>query len=469
MPWIGAAWRITLLRVAVIALPTGLAAFGSFRVRLTKALAQGPALWIAAVIFWCLLETLHPPYILFNDPAVLRPFASAEFMRILLGGSVFISAAFFLRDHELVPLVGGVSIMALLAALYGLGRVGTDEHFHDITAMFGNHEQAGSFLMMFIPVAAAFAITAGIPAGLTLSAQAATVILTASVLFTRTRSAWIGEMVGLCTLCVISLRFGSGIRWTEAKHRWIGPALLLIVGLIVIVLSSSDSPMLGKRLQTFQNISDDGPFTDRVHRWEGACRMAFERPVTGWGLGSFPVLLTRWTGSGDPPAWVILHGTGHQNLAHNYWVQWAADTGGVGLFLFVGAIASFLLTGVSAFRRMKPGVQRTLLIGCIAAVAGCCADMMGAPSYGYPGVSTLFFLILGIGVAACRPERLRSDIVEVSSSQRPWIPAISCAVGLAAIGWVMLVGSIQHPPASMADLLSHRALAARGSGTLEEH
>ncbi|MGO8674181.1 MAG: O-antigen ligase family protein [Capsulimonadaceae bacterium] len=459
MPWVPTDIRAILLKVAPAGFLAVVMGMGAAQEDLKGALTRGPAPWLLALLLWCVIEVYRPPYDLFNEPTELRPYAGAELLRVLLNVSVCLGAAYMLRRSDLIPLAAGLVLFGTCIAVFGLARLGASDHDEiDVMAIFGNHEQAGSFLMMFLPIAAAFALQRGVGEKLSWAAQVSTVILAATVIFTRTRSAWIGEFVGLCTLGTLSFLYAqrSQVKEKISKHQLIGPALILIIGLVALVLSSDTQQLLSKRLATFHNLSDDGSLADRLHRWRAGCSMVFERPVTGWGLGSYPVLIRRWTGTSDPPAWVIAHGTGHQNLAHNFWVQWAADAGGVGLVLFIGAVVTFLICGVVTLGRMELGHRRTLLTGCIAAVAGCCADMVGAPSYDYPGVSTLFFLLIGIGIAACRGGQgdLDLDKSSVLSSMPKWIPVVAAAAGLAAVLVIMNVGSRYHPPASMASLLT---------------
>jgi O-antigen ligase len=99
---------------------------------------------------------------------------------------------------------------------------------------------------------------------------------------------------------------------------------------------------------------------------------------------------------------VIKHGTGHSNIAHNYWAQWASETGVVGLTLYAAMIIAFLLHAIKSVKLIDDDFRRSLMIGCISAVTASAIDMIGAPSYNYPGVSTLPFLWMGVGMATLR-------------------------------------------------------------------
>ena len=428
MPWLSRGVRVLLLQFDVVAFGTLIAIVGLEQEDLKSALRRGATPWLLALLVWCVVTAALSPY---------RAFAVAELLRLILCAEVFAAAAYGLRAEDLRPLLGGVLGLGCAVALYGFLRFGSAEQGNEVVGIFGNHEQAGSFLVLMVPVALALALDRREPPKTLMAAQAAAVVLAGALLLTRTRSAWAGGAFSLITLSLLALRFASVRLDKRNKYLVVGP--LLIVGLAFAGFAFADqvAPRISQRAGTLVRVLDDTSFRDRLHRWQSACRMAAARPVTGWGLGSFPVLQQNWTHQGDSPARVLAHGTGHQNLAHNFWAQWAAETGLVGLFLYVGTVAAFLLSGLRALGTLPPRWRRTVLMGCVAATVGGCVDAFGAPSYTFPGVSTLFWLWIGVGVAAGREED--------QFSLPPTPPAaIGAAVaGLLAAGVVWVVG--HHP------------------------
>jgi O-antigen ligase len=164
---------------------------------------------------------------------------------------------------------------------------------------------------------------------------------------------------------------------------------------------------------------------------------------------------------GDDALHVVLKGTGHSNIAHNFWVQWAAETGGVGVFLYVAAVVAFLLCVGKALPSISNGFRRNLAIGCVAATVAACVDMIGAPSYSFPGVSSLPWLFMGMAVAACRPEKSRSETRNAAAlpATPAWIWAASGAAGVAVALTIITIGA--HQPAPHARSASAIALPER--------
>lgn len=394
MPWLPRSVRSLLLPADVVLLFTLISAFGTASGRSLRSYLVGPNLWLIALLLWAALCAFLSPY---------RAFAAAEGLRLLLGAGVYFTAADVLRPDETRLLPFFLISLGAFVGLYGLVQFGQslDTSGTGSDSIFGNHEQLGSFLTLLFAPALALALDKDRPTLLLLIAQGAAVVLGAALLLARTRSAWAGAAVALLLLSALSLRFSSVRLSRSNKFVLVGPALIVLIGFTGLLLFSQIAPLVSARAATLSRVLDDTSFSDRLHRWRSACRMASERPLTGWGLGAWPVVQGRWTHQGDDAAEAVGSGTGHSNLAHNYWVQWAAETGGVGLALHAGFLTAFFAGVLAALPRLGRR-SRTLLIACLTGATAGIVDMLGAPSYTFPGVSSLFWVWLGLGAAVTR-------------------------------------------------------------------
>lgn len=426
MPWLTRPIRTHLLQAAVVLVYTLIVGAGPVA-RLTLAALRGPTLWLLGLLAWCVLSAVLAPY-----PA----FAVAEMLRLALGAGVYFTAAYVLRPHETRFLPYLLLGLGAAVGVYGLVEFGADGNFSTgvIHSIFGNHEQLGSFLILLLPFGLALALDrAQTSQKRLLFAQGAALLIGAAVLLARTRSAWFGAAAGLLFLTFLTLRYSTARLNRTNKALIVGPTLILLLAFAGLLAFGELTPLVSHRAATLAHAGDDTSLTDRLHRWRAACRMASERPVTGWGLGAWPVMEGRWTHQGDDVSEVLANGTGHSNLAHNFWVQWAAETGGVGLALHFGALAAFLLAGLRGLLALDRE-RRTLLLGCLAVAVSGAVDMIGAPSYTFPGVSSLFWVALGLGVGLLREE----DALPPSRLADWLVPA---AAGLFAACTVLGIGN----------------------------
>ncbi len=391
MPWVPRPLRPLLLQAAVVGLFTGIAAAGLAETRPLRAYGRGLNIWILGLLAWSIVYALLSPY---------WAFAVAEGLRLLLGAGVYFAAAYVLtpREARALPLaLIGAGALVAAGGLFQFGA-GLGVRGDEVTSIFGNHEQLGSFLaLLFVPALAQALDTRQADKRL-LFFQGAALVLGAALLLCRTRSAWAGAAAGCVLLSLLALRYAP-IKLSRAnKALLIGPALIVLLAFIGLLGVSQLAPLVSTRAATLAKGVEDTSFADRLHRWRAACRMASEKPITGWGLGAWPVIEGRWTHQGDDTPEVLASGTGHSNLAHNFWVQWAAETGGVGLALQIAVLAAFIGQILTALR-VCPREDRPRLMAALAAVVAGAVDMIGAPSYTFPGVSSLWWVWLGFGAA----------------------------------------------------------------------
>jgi O-antigen ligase len=462
VPWIAQSVRTLILRLLVTSFFAVLFAIDPIASRARSLLREGALPWLLLVLLWCVVNTVWPPTNSLKFGGIMRPVAILEDLRIALCVGAFVTAGYGLRAVDIKPMALIVLAMTVAFSFYGLANAGTAGADHALISVFGNHEQAGSFIMLFLPVAMAVAIDGNNGVRVGLPFQSGTVVLACTLILSRARSAWIGEIFGLLTFFTIWFRC-SPIRLSGLNRtKFIGPALIMSMCLVVFALFGEMHPLLMARISTFANGVQDASLAERIHRWTSACRMLAERPLTGWGPGAFPVLQKVWTGSGDAPDEVLRHGTGHSNLAHNFYVQWGAETGIVGLTLYVAALVAFFLNTVRLTPKLQPGINRSLAIGSLASAVSAWGDMIGSPSYSYPAESILSWMIMGLGIAACRAGWKGEDSGRTVLPRTPhWILVASLASGLLVSVIVFDVGK-RHPmsqraPAQPSSIRPHAA------------
>jgi len=412
----------------------------TFAEDLRPALLRGPNPLILLLGLWSVVCFFLSPF---------RDQAAADLMRVVAGIAAYGIAAYALpQGRQLGRAMAGLLLFGVVLSGYDLMQVakaqGVRGHLDLNTySAFGTHENVGSLLVLLIPPALAFAVSSQTDEKPRYAAQFAAFLLGFALLVARTRSAWGGALVALLVLLVLLAAFGRVAdprdpegerqRRRAGKGKFLAnllgsPALMVIAGFAVLVAAGGIAPQLARRAGSLSSLLEDGSFAGRLQMWGGAARMVHERPMTGWGLGSFLVTEGRWTHTGKDVAEVLQLGAGHENIAHNYYVQWAADTGGVGLLLYTGALAAFLLAMVVAHIRGGVGgpaptpLRRALALGAIAAVAGACVDAIASPAYNFHGVSTVLWAWMGLGIGALRAEPRRRPAKPGETAGRPALP-----------------------------------------------
>jgi hypothetical protein len=153
--------------------------------------------------------------------------------------------------------------------------------------------------------------------------------------------------------------------------------------------------------------------------------MASEQPWWGFGLGAYLVRQGEWSHRGQPSWEVLKRGGDLSNVAHNYAVQWAADTGWVGGGLLALAVAAVVALSGRTLVGAEDRDDRTWGIGVQGAVVGAVVTSMGSPAFHIGFVWCLLCLMAGIG---CGPGLLRPD------GPRWRLALLVLAVGVGTVG-----------------------------------
>jgi O-antigen ligase len=174
-------------------------------------------------------------------------------------------------------------------------------------------------------------------------------VLLLALLLSLSRAAWIMFLAG-ATLVVI---FEYRNAWVQANRFILAMVALplLIFGLLSITPYLPASLPFVNRLQSFLNLGFDATFSARLSDWSMALEDWAQRPLTGWGPGSF----------------FAIHGVlrAHPAWISNLSVRLLQETGVIGLVAFGGFLATLLLPAVKTLRQGLDLMDRGILLGLI--------------------------------------------------------------------------------------------------------
>lgn len=372
-------------------------------VRLKANITTGPNLPLTALLVVSAISCAFSPY---------KAFSLMEMMRVGFCALLYFVMVYYLRGKgALQALTDGLLLITAVVSLVGFAQMGAGAR-NAVDSTFGSHELLGSFLLLMLPMALALGLTERGDDKRQLAAQVVSLLAGACLLMARTRSAWVGGVVSLIALSAMAARYAPVLDEKRAgqrsmlqslrqrKHLIVVPLLVLGGALGLVVLLSQTGTDLQKRAATLARVGVDDSFQARMNMWQGTLHMAEEKPLLGWGLGTYPVREESFTGSGDTPQQVLAHGTSHSNIAHNFYLQTAAELGIVGLGLYLAVIIAFFVVGLRAMGYLDNGLRKAVLMGSLAAMAGQVVDAFSSPAYNFASVSMFQWLIMGAGMFA---------------------------------------------------------------------
>src|SRR5262249_31720581 len=123
---------------------------------------------------------------------------------------------------------------------------------------------------------------------------------------------------------------------------------------------------------------------------------------------------------------VAAEGVTLSSLAHNDYLQLAAELGLVGLALYLAMLGGFFARATKRLREAPSETRKWLSIGALGAVAAQCVTALGNRGGQFGDVSPLLWLLLGLGMAAAEPPAplAEDEAPRRASAARPFRPAL---------------------------------------------
>ncbi|HMD19020.1 MAG TPA: O-antigen ligase family protein [Alloacidobacterium sp.] len=233
----------------------------------------------------------------------------------------------------------------------------SNRHGGWIYGPYVNHAHYAGLMEMLIPFPVVFAIAgrAGKP-GRAFFLFAA-VVMCSTVFLSQSLGGMIALAAELGVLFLILFR----------NRRSAMREILVIVALciaLVVWLVWLHPPGLVERLARLLNPIADAGATGRVAIVKDSLKMLWERPILGWGLGTFPIVYPSFR-SFYTNLWV--------NEAHNDFVQTLVETGIVGFTFAIAFVALLCREGIRNLKHWRTDTQASVVL---AAFIGCIGLMV---------------------------------------------------------------------------------------------
>jgi len=172
----------------------------------------------------------------------------------------------------------------------------------------------------------------------------------AGIIFSFSRAAWLSIIAsGIAGLLIVFLRF-------RAIHFFV----FLFTGLIVISYFSSDiyqnirtvddisrKDDVEEHFRSVMNIQTDVSNLERINRWQCALRMFDDRPVTGFGPGTYQFVYAKYQITTELTRISTSHG--EKGNAHSEYLMYLSETGLPGLIIFLLLIYVTITKGINIY------------------------------------------------------------------------------------------------------------------------
>lgn len=218
-----------------------------------------------------------------------------------------------------------------------------------MTPFYNDHTAYGAILAMFIPVMFGFGFDKSEKRSLRILGFVLFGILMVALYLSYSRAAWVSVVFALLVYLLILFR---------VKFRWIlagiGVVLAIFFTFKFEILETLEknkqdsSTNFVEHIQSISNISSDASNLERVNRWQSALRMFDERPVFGWGPGTYQFEYAPFQRSMEKT--IISTNAGDRGNAHSEYTGPLAESGLLGMLTFLAIVVLIIRTGIRVYR-----------------------------------------------------------------------------------------------------------------------
>jgi putative inorganic carbon (hco3(-)) transporter len=325
-----------------------------------KILYHPISLAVLFYLFWLLITTLTS-----TMPVISAKFLLVRFWFIIV--FYFFALLLFSRHGNMKAFlwcyIAGLFIV-IIYTFYNHAEYGfvSRRVSHLVVRPFYNdHTAYGAALAMFIPVLAVtfFRERKGAERWLALGMLA---VFLGALVFSYSRAAWLSVIAAIIVWIIIRVKIGF-IPFLSF--------ILISAGLLFMLKddiaremekNTQDSSVnLSEHLRSVTNITSDASNLERLNRWKTALAMHREKPLLGWGPGTYMFQYAPFQYSYDRT--IISTNFGDGGDAHSEYLGPLSESGLPGMLSILLVAATALYTGFRLLRVLKKRKDRLLVTG----------------------------------------------------------------------------------------------------------
>lgn len=223
--------------------------------------------------------------------------------------------------------------------LYRLSGYGffNEKMAHEVmNPLFNDHTSYAAVIAILVPVVFGYLFSVETKATTKILSVAVLIIFIIAIVFSYTRASWVSIAGAFMFWIILKLK----IKLKYVAFITIGLIALFFIFKEPILMKleknrQDSSTKFSEHLQSVSNISSDASNVERLNRWSCAIRMFNERPVFGWGPGTYMFKYAPFQLSYEKT--IISTNAGDRGNAHSEYIGPLAESG------LLGAITFFII------------------------------------------------------------------------------------------------------------------------------
>lgn len=268
----------------------------------------------------------------------------------------FMAVMLFKNSSYIWRFLWAYTLPLAIVVIYSTVRhaaVGFNEEIGNLVMVpfYNDHTAYGAILALMIPSVFVLAFNKGFSLSSRLLGVALLVLLLTGLFFSYSRAAWIGSIAGLGVAVAV---------WLKIKFRFI----FLTIASIVLVFNLFQHEILDRleknkqdssanfveHVRSISNISSDASNLERINRWQAAFRLSAERPLMGWGPGTYQFVYAPYQMSREKT--IISTNAGDKGNAHSEYIGPLAEQGIPGMIIVFALVSAIIYYGLEVRKKL---------------------------------------------------------------------------------------------------------------------
>lgn len=229
---------------------------------------------------------------------------------------------------------------------------------------FKDHTSYGALLAFYIPVLVGYLFNPGFRWNLKFIAFNVLLIFILGIILSYTRAAWLSLVAALGVYILIKLRIRLWLLLTTGF--FVLAAFFTFQEQIFMKLEKNrqdSSGDLSEHVESMSNVATDASNLERINRWNCALRMFEERPVFGWGPGTYKFQYAPFQSSQELT--IISTNFGDLGNAHSEYLGPLAEMGILGMLSIIAIIILFYWRAVLLYYKLEIKELKVLVMTAI--------------------------------------------------------------------------------------------------------
>lgn len=331
---------------------------------------RSPLIWSVLIyLFWLLLSAITS-----SHPLVSFKFILARLWFIV--PMLFFGPYFFQKRNNRIAFLWLFIVSTVIVIIYTLIHhsfygFGEKEGHWVMSPFFKDHTIYGAIVALILPLAVGLYLYKKHNPLVQATLIGLILLILVGIILSYTRAAWLSVLGSIAIAVVLYY-----------KISWKPIAALAGVALVIVLIRWDQIQMelernkfehttesFDERLQSAANISTDASNLERINRWSCALAMFKERPIMGYGPGTYAFEYAPFQRPENLT--IISTNFGDMGNAHSEYLGALAETGLIGMLSFIGIVAALFYTGITLYHRLpkENKEDRVLVLSTIMALS----------------------------------------------------------------------------------------------------